>query len=164
MRLFIVRHALAGEAGDPRYPDDSQRPLEKKGRRRFRKLSRHLAKHGVCPEIIATSPYIRCHQTAEILAQSIPDEPELILLDALEPGANLEELLQWTQRQGAQDVAWVGHAPDVGLLCAALIGLSGGAGIRFAKGAIAAIKFADGRPTRGNGELQWLVTEKVLGC
>ena len=35
--------------------------------------------------------------------------------------------------------------------------------IRFAKGAVAAIRF-DREPTVGNGELQWLATAKLLGC
>jgi hypothetical protein len=35
--------------------------------------------------------------------------------------------------------------------------------IRFAKGAVACIAF-DGEVVRGAGELQWLVTAKVLGC
>jgi phosphohistidine phosphatase SixA len=54
------------------------------------------------------------------------------------------------------------HAPDVGRLAAALIGQPEGQ-IRFAKGAVAAIRF-DGPAIAGNGELQWLVTAKVLGC
>ena len=47
-------------------------------------------------------------------------------------------------------------------MAAALIGQPDGL-IRFAKGAIAAIRF-DGPLVLGGGELQWLVTAKVLGC
>jgi hypothetical protein len=35
--------------------------------------------------------------------------------------------------------------------------------MRFSKGAIACIAF-DAEIARGAGELQWLVTAKVLGC
>ncbi len=35
MKLYIVRHGLAGEHGDPRYPDDRLRPLTDEGRKRF---------------------------------------------------------------------------------------------------------------------------------
>ncbi len=59
-------------------------------------------------------------------------------------------------------MAWVGHAPDVGHLAAALVGDSGAA-IRFAKGRIAAIEFPD-IPRISQGELRWLVTAKLLGC
>ena len=59
-------------------------------------------------------------------------------------------------------MAWVGHAPDVGRLAASLIADSQG-WIRFAKGAVAAIRFYD-PPAPGQGELIWLVTAKMLGC
>lgn len=163
MFLYLIRHALAGEAGDPLWPDDSKRPLTGKGRRRFRRLAEHLVEQGVRPGIIASSPYVRCFETARILAEALDDEPELILVDGLEPGSNLDELLDWSQRQRAGDIAWVGHAPDLGVMAAALLGLSGGPGVRFAKGAVAAINFESGSPARGMGELHWLATAKMLG-
>jgi phosphohistidine phosphatase SixA len=57
----------------------------------------------------------------------------------------------------------VGHAPDVGDLVAALVSDRGDVTLRFAKGAVACIAF-DGVVARGAGELQWLVTAKLLGC
>ena len=71
----------------------------------------------------------------------------------------LEEILLAIQEHGA--VAWVGHAPDVGRLTAALIGQGGW--IRLAKGGVAAICFYDA-PEVGGGELRWLVTAKMVGC
>jgi hypothetical protein len=47
-------------------------------------------------------------------------------------------------------------------LTAALIGDLQGA-IRFAKGAVAAVRFPD-RVALAEGELRWLVTAKMLGC
>ena len=35
MFIYIVRHAWAYEHGDPRWPDDSKRPLEDDGAVRF---------------------------------------------------------------------------------------------------------------------------------
>ena len=37
MVVYIVRHAAAGQHGDPRFPDDSLRPT-KEGRKCFRRL------------------------------------------------------------------------------------------------------------------------------
>ena len=122
-----------------------------------------LVQRGMTPGVIATSPLVRCVETAQIVAAGLPAKPELVELDALRPGSRLGELLHWTERQARkqEEVAWVGHVPDVGRLAAALIG-EGDCRTRFAKGAIAAIRF-DGPPTLGSGELQWLVTAKVLG-
>ena len=108
---------------------------------------------------------VRCVETAELLAAGLPERPKIVELDELRPGSDLEGLLRWTAAAGppaTSEIAWVGHAPDVSRLAAALIGEGEGL-IRFAKGAVAAIRF-DGPPALGGGELQWLVTAKLLGC
>jgi len=164
MDLYIVRHAQAGHYGDPQWPDDSERPLTKEGKKRFAEMIERLARRDFAPEIIATSPMVRCRQTAELVAGCVPGDPEVVPLDALLPGADLEALIAWTSARldAAREIAWVGHAPDVNRLVAELIG-EGEAEIRFAKGAIAAIRF-HGPPEIARGELRWLVTTKILGC
>lgn len=158
MKIYIVRHAYAGESGDPRWSDDALRPLTAKGAKRFRRVARRLAELGVAPTAIATSPLVRCGQTAEILQQALPDAPPLVELTALAPGSRLADLLAWTEEQGG-DVAWVGHAPDVSELTAALIGA--GAALRFAKGACAAVEISPPLAP-GHGELRWLAPPKLL--
>jgi phosphohistidine phosphatase len=164
MDLYIIRHAQAGHFGDPNWPDDTQRPLTDEGRQRFAQLVQQLADRGFAPEVIATSPMVRCRQTAQIVAESARSSPEILELDALLPGNNLEALLEWTTEQSRQysQLAWIGHAPDVGRLTAELIG-DRDTWVRFSKGAIAAVRFY-GPPEIGSGELRWLVTAKTLGC
>jgi len=164
MDLYMIRHAWAGQYGDPQWPDDGQRPLTDEGKARFAQMIRKLAERGFAPQLIATSPLLRCRQTAEIVAQCLSGSPPLVELEELAPGSNLEGLLRWTAKQAAKHdrVAWVGHAPDVGRLTAALIGQPDG-WIRFGKGSVAAIRF-DESPEAGQGELRWLVTANVLGC
>jgi len=114
-------------------------------------------------QVVATSSLVRCVETAQLLVAAA-DKAKLVELDELRPGSDLDGLLRWTaaQAQKYQGIAWVGHAPDVDRLTAALITQSD-ALIRFAKGAAAAIRF-DGPPVLAGGELQWLVTAKMLGC
>jgi len=164
MDLFIIRHAWAGHYGDPDWPDDFQRPLTEDGKRRFARVVEALAQRDFRPQIIATSPLVRCRQTADIVAEGISGVPEVVELGALEPGGDLQALLSWTTGQAGQyeRIAWVGHAPDVGRLTATMIGDPGG-WVRLAKGAVAAIRFDD-MPDVGSGELRWLVTAKLLGC
>ena len=163
MDLYIVRHAWAGQRDDSRWPDDGMRPLTAEGKERFARVVKKLADAGMAPGIIATSPLVRCVETAEILAGAIGGA-KIVKLDELQPGSDLQGLLQWTARQAAkhEQIAWVGHVPDVNRLTAALIG-DAGALIHFAKGAAVAIRF-DGEPAVATGELQWLVSAKVLGC
>ena len=162
MKLFIVRHAWAGESGDPRFPDDRLRPLSDEGRKRFGRMVKQLVERGFCPQVLATSPLLRCRQTAEVIAERLGGQPVIVERDELAPGAEVADLWRWSMSQDAQPVAWVGHAPDVSHMAALRIG-DAGSQIRFAKGAIAAIEFAD-EPTPGRGELQWLATAKLLGC
>jgi phosphohistidine phosphatase len=161
MFIYIVRHAYAYEHGDPRWPDDSKRPLEPQGAERFRRGIKALAKRGFAPKVIASSPYVRCRQTAEILAEEVGAKAP-VELTALAPGSDLAELIAWTSRQQPDSVAWVGHSPDVEFLTASLIS-EGEANVRFAKGAVAAIRI-HGDLAAGSGELQWLATLKSLGA
>lgn len=161
MFLYIARHAWAGERGDPQWPDDSQRPLTPEGIERYSAMMKLLANRDFAPARIATSPYVRCRQTAEIIAMLVAGGPMIEDLEALEPGSDLEALIEWSNAQAGADVCWVGHSPDVEGLTAALVG-DGGSNIRFAKAAVAAIEF-DGRIADDAGELRWLVTAKVLG-
>jgi phosphohistidine phosphatase len=162
MKLFIVRHAWAGERGDSRYPDDALRPLTPAGSKRFSAVVKKLVERGFKPACVATSPLVRCRQTAEIVADHVPGHPPVVERQELQPGSNLADLLAWTAEQESLAVAWVGHAPDVGQLAAALIG-NATASIRFAKGAVCAINF-ETELAPGRGELQWLATAKLLGC
>lgn len=159
MFLYIVRHAWAGHYGDAGWADDSLRELAPEGAERFMHLVEALAERGFAPQRIATSPYARCRQTAEIIARYVPGKPTLEELAALAPGANLSTLLQWTNGQDGRDVCWCGHNPDVEGLAAEMIG---GGNIRFAKGAIAAIRF-QGPVEPGGGVLHWHATAKSLG-
>ncbi len=116
------------------------------------------------PSLIATSPTVRCRETAQILAEGLIDRPEVIDRQELLPHGDLESLLGWTAQEADEhsQIAWVGHAPDVGQLTAALISQPN-APIRFAKGAVAALRF-DGPIEIGAAELRWLVTARLLDC
>jgi phosphohistidine phosphatase len=162
MFIYLVRHAWAGQSGDPRYADDDLRPLTDKGRKRFRRMVKKLTKRDFTPMAIATSPLLRARETAEIIVDVCPNQPELIGLEDLAPGGGMERLLEWTRKQAPLDVAWVGHAPDIATKAAALIGAEQGQ-IGFEKGAVAAIGFA-GPVAAGAGELVWLATAELLRC
>ena len=161
MFIYIARHAWAYDFGDPRWPDDSLRPLESEGTMRYIEVIKALAERGFAPEIIATSPYVRCEQTAEIIARYTEHAPEIVSTEALAPGSDFDAMCYWSQQTGGEHICWVGHAPDVGNMTAALVG-DRHAHIRFAKGTIAAVRFEE-EIEYGTGELYWLATAKSLG-
>lgn len=160
MILYIVRHAWAAEHDTERWPDDGQRPLTEAGIERFKQVVKRLVKRGVCPQEILTSPLVRCVQTAHLLADRLQEvTPRMV--SALAPGGAIEEVIAASQGLTGKELAWVGHAPDVGRWVASLIGGQSGY-VEMAKGAVAAIEF-DEHITLGHGHLQWLVTAKLLG-
>lgn len=156
--LFVVRHAVAEDEGPGGL--DHARRLTPKGRRRFARMVRRLAERGMQVDLVATSPLVRCRETADILAAELAGGPRVEVVEALAPGSDWQTLVEWTVEQDAASVAWVGHAPCVGRLVALSIG-DGSAAVRMTKGAIAAIALDDGPGQPG--ELDWLVTPDVLG-
>jgi 8-oxo-dGTP diphosphatase len=65
--LFLVRHCAAGSRSHWE-GDDRERPLSKKGRRQAAALTNLLAPRGI--ERILTSPYVRCRQSVQPLAEA----------------------------------------------------------------------------------------------
>ena len=159
--IYIARHAWAGHFGDPGWPDDSLRELEPDGIDRYTRMVEQLAARGFAPDLVATSPYTRCAQTAAIISRHTPLHPDVVPLEALEPGSDLETLFEWTRASTKKKICWVGHVPDVGVMAAILLGDSQ-ANIRFAKGTITAIRLFS-ELACGAGELDWHVTAKILG-
>lgn len=87
MSVFLVRHAAAGDR-DAWEGDDRLRPLSKKGRRQAPAIAEQLEPLGV--RRLISSPYIRCVQTLEPLAERLGVTVEED--ERLAEGAGLEVL------------------------------------------------------------------------
>ena len=68
MTILLVRHATAGER-ERWQGDDLLRPLDDRGREQAAKLTAVLEPYAI--ERICSSPYIRCRQTVEPLAEGL---------------------------------------------------------------------------------------------
>lgn len=162
MILYIARHAWAGHFGDPGWHSDADRELTPEGIDRYRQVVQALGERDVAPSRIATSPYVRCAQTAAIFSEEIVGQPPVDEMAALAPGVDFADLCVWADVYSSEgDLAWVGHNPDVERLVALLID-DPSAWVRFAKGSMAAIEF-DGPVRRREGKLLWHLTAKSLG-
>jgi 8-oxo-dGTP diphosphatase len=90
-KLYLVRHAKAGERRLWK-GDDIDRPLSKKGWKQADLVSKRLAK--LDPDLVCSSPYIRCVQTLEPLAERLGTTVEIEQrLCEDEPTAPVLELL-----------------------------------------------------------------------
>ena len=169
MDLVIVRHAIAEdrERFAQKGLDDAERPLTEKGRRRMAKAARGLLRIVDKPGVLATSPYVRALETAEILRRAYGGLP-LTRLSSLVPGARREDVLAWLEQargNGARDenrvVMIVGHEPALGELASWLITGETHAIFPLRKGGACALRFGD-TVEPGSGELQWLLAPRQL--
>lgn len=159
MQLVLIRHARAEERA--LLKRDRTRALTVDGRRRMRKAARGL--HALLPGLsqIATSPLLRAHQTAEIVA-AVYASVDVVTLPALSPGVAPRTVLAWLRAQPKDALlALVGHEPDLGQLAGWLLSGRSSGFVQFKKGAAALIEFA-GAPAAGKGTLAWQLTAAQL--
>ncbi len=175
MYLYLLRHGIAYDHGDPAYPIDDDRPLTPEGRKKFRRAAAGLLELIDPPAIILTSPLPRAAQTAEILQQACGSATRTIVAQSLRPGGSRDDVLQECRSQiaaatgeGAQNpvlrrgIALVGHEPSLGLLAAWLLnGDEAGSSLPLRKGGGACFLFED-ELQAGHGQLEWLLTPRIM--
>ena len=124
MKLYIIRHAIAIERDG--VVADEDRYLTARGRELFRLNAKAFAKKGIIPDCIVTSPLVRCVQTADILAEALAFNGELMVSRDLAPGCDLQGLFRIISScAAAHKIAIIGHEPDLGILVEALLKLDG---------------------------------------
>ena len=139
-------------------PDD-ERPLTKKGERRFRRAAEGLARIVKRPDALLSSPLPRARRTAEIAAKAwgkveVAEEPALA-------GGSYNEIATALSRFPADStVAIVGHEPDLSGLLGRLLGTSHGERLTFKKGG-AALTEVPG-PVSEGGVLVWYLPPRFL--
>jgi len=101
VRLFVVRHAKAGDRGRWTGPDH-ERPISPAGLRQAVALAERLAGDGV--SAVTSSPSRRCVQTLEPLAERLDLKVELD--DRLDEGSSID-----------QSLAIAGELPDGAVVC-----------------------------------------------
>jgi phosphohistidine phosphatase len=123
MLVLLLRHAEAADRDAERYPDDSLRPLVRKGEKIQRAVSKDLRKRKLVPGRVFSSPWKRAWQTARILVEetglpkksriatpSLAGTPDLAAIAAAIGPATPDDT-----------IALVGHDPWIGELAALLL-------------------------------------------
>jgi phosphohistidine phosphatase len=160
--LYIVRHAIAVERGDPAYPWDDDRPLTPEGIHKFRLAARGLEKMGAKPARILSSPLIRARQTAEIYRDAVAPDLEIEYTPTLKPESDFAETLGVVAALGAKSAAVIGHEPHLsGFVSYLLCGSGPTSSLVFKKGATALVRFP-AEPAPGLGFLEWLIQPGAL--
>src|SRR5215471_19183251 len=123
MNLYILRHGLAVDHGAPGYPNDADRPLTPKGKRKLQKIANAMEALKLSFDLILSSPYTRARQTAEIVAEVLRQRRKLEFSEDLVPDGNYKNLIEYLNRlkSRAEDVVLVGHEPYLSGLISLLV-------------------------------------------
>ncbi len=122
MELLLIRHGEAVEAAPGL--GDTGRWLTAKGRRQTRKVASWLGKKSARrPVVLWTSPLVRAVQTAEIVAERLGLEDDVVAIRELAQGADSAELYRLvTSHRGPGPLGLVGHEPGLSALARLLLG------------------------------------------
>src|SRR5437762_1010972 len=157
MNLFFVRHADAVPLVNSGVNADADRPLTDHGHAQCRALAAALQRLGVQFDLILTSPYLRARQTTQgLLDHWTQPRPRVEECDHLVPEGKAGKLARALRRQTADNIALVGHMPDLASHLAWFLG-SKKVQVDLAKAGIARVEFED-LPDKGTGVLSWLVS------
>ena len=111
--LTLVRHAKS-DWKDASL-SDRQRPLNRRGKRDAPEMGRRIARHGIRPSLIITSPAVRAWKTAKIIAREIGYPTEFLQREDALYLASLNDLLDAVvaQDNGFNSLMVVGHNPGM---------------------------------------------------
>jgi phosphohistidine phosphatase len=163
--LYLLRHGLAGQYGDPQYKDDSLRPLTLEGRQKMRKASKGMKNLGLKFDLILSSPYLRALQTAQIVAETYKIKTkEIVLTDKLLPPASAHQLVQEITKRfpKKQYILTVGHEPHLTQIISELLKSDQHLNIDFKKGGLVSLSLP--QPLKSfAAKFNWLLTSNQLG-
>lgn len=163
MRLVFVRHAIAEdrEIYARGHKDDAGRPLTPEGRGKMERGAVGL--RALVPEldVVASSPYRRAVDTAEIIARAY-GSLHTERVPALAPGQSVDAFLNWLVDQRSRGtLAVVGHEPNLSQIICTLLAGTNGPFLELRKGA-ACLLDLPGPVNRGAATLDWLLGPKHL--
>lgn len=157
-----MRHGDAIDYNHPSVTSDEMRELTSKGRDEVELMARLLARLGVAPELILTSPLIRARQTADILADVTGASSRPSVSDELAPGGSLTGVLSDILSHGRpRQTLLAGHMPSVGQLVGLLVWHDSGIVKRLRTAEVCRVDMPDTGPVPGAGDLRWSIPPRV---
>jgi phosphohistidine phosphatase len=148
--LIFLRHGLADWPNWKGSDDD--RPLTEEGKKETHQVAAFLAKLGLKPRKIFTSPLPRALQTAEIAAEHL--QSPLLISDLLAKGFSVRKLSQLLDKAKIDSVMLVGHEPDFSRVIEKLTG----GDVKLKKAGVVRLRLD---PDKMTGKLLWLLPPAI---
>ena len=153
MNIYLIRHGDAEKSSIGK--KDFDRDLTASG---ITKLKTAVVNWKVLIDnfdYIISSPLVRARHTASLIAEVYEFKKEIILDKKLSPGSKTESLIEIANSLSGEEIAFVGHQPDLSEHLSNMIS-SKGAYLDFKKSAIAKISFYN-KAHLGKGMLEFLI-------
>lgn len=144
-QLLVVRHGSAEDAAEyaRHHPDDAGRPLTSEGKKKMKRVAEGLRTQVPEIQLLATSPFTRAVQTADILAAAY-DGLTPVVVPVLAPAQTAAEVTRWLAGERRHDtVAMVGHEPGLSRVVSWLLAGSERSFMEIKKGAAVLLEFSD---------------------
>lgn len=153
MNIYLIRHSKA----EPASPNkkDYKRELTQAGLELINNAANQWRSKINNFDYLFTSPFIRAVQTTDAIKNVITVANEIVVDDLLKPGCKAESILQIADSLEADDIAFVGHQPDMSFIASKLIS-SYEVNLKFSPAAIAKISFKE-NPKFSKGVLEFLL-------
>lgn len=158
MNLYLIRHSEAERVSTQK--KDFDRELTNEGIELLKSAVNYWRRiiHGL--DIIVTSPLVRAVQTSEIIADKFNYIKEVIKDNNLGTGANTGDLIELINTISAENIACIGHQPDLSNHVSNLIS-NKGCTLHFPPAAICKIRFS-GQVKFSRGELIYLIPPEIF--
>jgi phosphohistidine phosphatase len=160
--VFFIRHGIAADPAE--YPQDRDRPLIAKGRKKTAAVAQRLREIGISFDEMLSSPLVRAQQTAEILLDRGLTS-QLTVTDSLSPDGSFADWLAWLIAWKSPDhrtLALVGHQPDLGQWAERLVWGDTQQKLVLKKAGIIGVTVPDDTDPIGNSLLFWLTPPRYL--
>jgi phosphohistidine phosphatase len=163
VNIFLLRHGIAAEPGEPGIKTDAERPLVPKGEQRLRAAAAAMEKMELSFDAIISSPYLRAKQTAEIVARHFKVQKRLAFSDHLIPGGNPQALIRQLNdlKPEPENILLVGHEPNLSRLIALLATGDTAAAIEMKKGSLCKLE-TENLEYGHCATLKWLLTPRQM--
>jgi phosphohistidine phosphatase len=161
MQIYLLRHAIA-EEGVPGQ-SDAERALVPEGRKKLKEVLRLARQADTAVSLILTSPYRRARETADMVADLLANEAELLESGALSPEGKPDAV--WTEvraHKSVDSVLLVSHEPLLSQTAAFLLNCPA-LHVDFKKGALMRIDVESFGP-QPQGTLRWMVTPRLAAA
>ena len=167
--LYIARHGRASSGG---VTSDDERFLTEEGYREVEMVAHRMEKNRAKPKVVYSSPLRRAQETAAVFSRYF--ESPVRVDKNLGPGTRIQSLDRILRQSQEEELLFIGHMPDVGILTFSLIGAyertDGAArgGMRrppgymdFSPGSVVSVRISIRGDKREGGRLQWFLSPSL---